>query len=186
VSVEMKRHSTIVCFALLIFALAPAAHAEAGDAIAPNDVKGPTTWGGAANVTQLGRLYFSGQPDQAGLAAARGAGVDVVINLRAPGELDWDEKAAVEALGMEYHNVPIDGARFTTDAIERIDALVAADEERKVYLHCSSSNRVGGWLAIHLATRDGLDEEAALAVARRAGITKEAIEKGVHAYLEER
>ena len=70
-------------------------------------MEGPFAWGSANGVTKLRHLYFGGQPDAAGLAAARDQGIAVVINLRAPEELDWDEAATAEALGLAYYNVPI-------------------------------------------------------------------------------
>ena len=158
--------------------------AFAAEPIAPEDVKGPMAWGGVANVTQLRHLYFSGQPDRAGLEAARAAGVELIINLRAPAELDWDEPAAVRALGMEYHSVPVTGPAFEPAAFARIESLLAENEGRAIYVHCTSSNRVGGWLATHLVAKHGLSEEEALAVGRRAGITKSVIEERVHAFLE--
>ena len=49
-------------------------------------VEGPLAWGGLEDVRRYAHLYFAGQPDAAGLEAARQAGVSVVINLRAPSE----------------------------------------------------------------------------------------------------
>jgi protein tyrosine phosphatase (PTP) superfamily phosphohydrolase (DUF442 family) len=161
-----------------------AARAGAEPPITPDDVKGPMTWGAATRVTHLRHLYFADQPDAAGFEAAKQAGVLTVIDLRAPGERDWDERALVEGLGLAYYNVPVEGGAFDRAAFERIEALVAQAGPEPILLHCSSSNRVGGWLATHLVTRHGLSEEEALAVGRRAGITKEPIERSVEAYLE--
>jgi protein tyrosine phosphatase (PTP) superfamily phosphohydrolase (DUF442 family) len=181
---KISEHGTSARLLLVALGLALATAAVAAEPITPDDVKGPIAWGSASNVTQLRHLYFSGQPDQAGLEAARAAGVEVVINLRAPSELDWDEPAAVRALGLEYHSVPVTGPAFDPAAFARIESLLAENEDRTIYLHCSSSNRVGGWLATHLVAKHGMDEEEALAVGRRAGITKPAVEERVHAYLE--
>lgn len=171
-----RRLSTL---ALLIAALA--CHAES---IAPGDVEGPVTWGGVDNVTHLRHLWFAGQPDQAALERAKAEGVRVVISLRDPSEHAWDEKAAVESLGLTYYSVPVRGAEpFDAASFERIEALVAEHRDGQVLIHCSSSNRVGGWLATHLASRHGLSVEEALAVGRRAGITKEGIEQAVRDYL---
>jgi protein tyrosine phosphatase (PTP) superfamily phosphohydrolase (DUF442 family) len=158
----------------------------AADATAPEDVQGPLAWGGVSNVTHLGKLWFAGQPDRAGLEAARAAGVEVVINLRAPSELDWDEKSAVEELGMSYHNVPVTGPRFDPVAFARIDELVEEHTGREILFHCSSSNRAGGWLATHLVKKSGMSVNEALAVGRRAGITKEGIVARVRALVAER
>jgi protein tyrosine phosphatase (PTP) superfamily phosphohydrolase (DUF442 family) len=158
--------------------------ALAEEAITPADVEGPMAWGTATRVTHLSHLYFADQPDLAGFEAARVAGVTTVIDLRAPAEFEWDERAGVESLGLAYYNVPVAGETFDPAAFERIEALVEQHHDEPILIHCSSSNRVGGWLVTHLVTRHGMTREDALAVARRAGITKESIVARVEAYLD--
>jgi protein tyrosine phosphatase (PTP) superfamily phosphohydrolase (DUF442 family) len=155
----------------------------AGEPVTPEDVEGPYVWGSAKNVTRLGHLWFSAQPDAVGLAAARDAGVEVVIDLRDPSERGWDEALVVEGLGLVYHSVPVSGAAFDPEALARIQSLVEENAEEQILIHCSSANRVGGWLAVSLVENRGMTEEDALAVGRRVGITKPVIEKSVHVYL---
>jgi len=173
----------VASFAWLLL-VAPEAAAQA--AIAPDDVEGPFAWGAATRVTHLRHLYLADQPDRAGFERARQAGVTTVIDLRAPGERDWDEQPVVEALGLAYYDVPVTGPDFDANAFERIEALVAARPDEPILIHCSTSNRVGGWLATHLVTRHGLSEADALAVGRRAGITRQEIVDRVVRYLEAR
>ena len=59
-----------------------------------------------SNVTHVGRLWFAGQPDAETLRKAKENGLRVVLNLRDPAESEWDERSAVEGLGMVYYNVP--------------------------------------------------------------------------------
>ncbi len=160
--------------------------ASAEHSVSPDDVKGPFAWGSAKHVTRFHHLYLADQPDAEGFAAAKAAGVVAVIDLRAPSERDWDEREVVEGLGLEYHNVPVTGDAFDPEAISRIEALVAKDHPREILVHCSSSNRAGGWLAVHLAMHHDLDVDEALAIGRRAGITKPVIEERVRAYLRAR
>jgi len=159
--------------------------ALAGEPISADEVEGPIAWGAAQKVTHLRHLWFADQPDAAGFEAARKAGVRVVVNLRPPSEMDWDEKAEVEKLGMSYYNVPVAGPRFEKSAFERIEQLVDQHEEQQILIHCSSSNRVGGWLATHLVREHGMSIEDALVVGRRAGITKEDVAERARAYLRE-
>lgn len=177
-SIHFRRLATTMLIALLAGwgQLAPAA-----EPISPADVKGPMTWGTAQKVTQSGDLFFADQPDRAGLEQARDAGVRVVINMRAPSELDWDEAAAAAELGLDYFNVPISGASFDPASIARIDALVDAHQGQKILLHCSSSNRAGGWLATHLIA-GGMSSDEAIDVGRRAGITKQVIVDSVETW----
>lgn len=171
-----------VLLAALLSITAACHHRE----ILPEEVEGPFTWGGVENVTRLHHLWFSGQTDAAALERARAEDVEVVINLRDPSEHPWDEKSAAEALGMTYYNVPVrKGEPFDPAAFQRIEALVEKHHEQQVLLHCSSSNRAGGWLATHLVGKHGMPVDAALAVARRSGITKGAIEKNVRLYVAE-
>ena len=153
-------------------------------AISLEEVEGHFRWGGVDNVTHLRHLWFSGQPDQAALERAKAEGIGVVVNLRDPSEHEWDEKSAVEALGMTYYNVPVQGGRpFDRSAFERIVALVEQHDDQQVLVHCASSNRVGGWLVTHLADVHGMSLDEALVVGRRTGITKPAIEENVRRYL---
>lgn len=168
----------------LAWMLLAATQAAAQPAIGPDDVEGPFAWGAAKRVTHLRHLYFADQPDAEGFELARQAGVTAVIDLRAPGERDWDERSVVEALGLAYESVPVAGPDFEVAAFERIEALVAARPGEPILIHCSTSNRVGGWLATHLVTRHGLSEPSALAVGRRAGITRQEIVDRVGRYLE--
>ncbi|NNL57365.1 MAG: hypothetical protein HKO71_06410 [Pseudomonadales bacterium] len=166
--------------------MAACAHIEEHD-IAPADVSPAQSWGQAKNVTQLKHLYFADQPDAAALEIAREKGVVAVINLRNPSEMNWDEQAAVEGLGMKYYNIPLLTAAPTFDpaVVAQIEAAVAAQHHAPVLLHCSSSNRVGAWLAIHLADKHQMDQEQALAVARKAGLTKQGLEDRVKRYWQQ-
>ena len=169
---------------LLALALLIASGVRAADPVSPSEVEGPLTWGSAEKVTHLRHLWFADQPDAAGLAMAREAGVAVVINLRHPSELDWDEASAATALGLQYYSVPVTGKGFEPEAFARIDALVAEHADEQILIHCSSSNRVGGWLATHLVTKHGMSVDDSLAVGRRAGITKDGIVTRVREYVE--
>lgn len=164
---------TIFAFALVAGLAAPAA---AGAPIGPADIEGPYTWGSASNVTHVRHLWFSGQPDKQGFEVAKTNGVRVVINLREHSELDFDEQAIVESLGLTYYNVPIPTAGpFPPQALDRIEELVRTHADGQILLHCLSSNRVGGWLATHFVRKHGMSVDDALAIGKKTGITKDAI-----------
>ncbi len=171
-----------ILFALTI-ALTTTHCATASQPITPADVAGPVTWGAATNVTHLRHLWFAGQPDQEALERAKERGVAVVINLRDPSEHDWDEKKAAEDLGLTYYNVPMaKSGSFSPEAVDRIEALVKTHHGEPTLIHCSSGNRAAGWLAVHLVEQHEMTVDDALAVGKRAGITKTAIETKVRAY----
>jgi protein tyrosine phosphatase (PTP) superfamily phosphohydrolase (DUF442 family) len=148
-------------------------------------VSEPVSWGAAESVTRVSRLWFAGQPDPAGFEAARDSGVGLVINLREPDELDWDEAAAVESLGMSYASVPIPRqGPLPASALEEIELLVKEHPDEQVLVHCASGQRAAGWLATHMVSRHGMETEPALDVARRAGMTSSGMEQRVRDYIE--
>ncbi len=58
-------------------------------------------------------IATAGQPTDEGLEAVQKAGFKVVLNLRTEQEGSLDEKPKVEALGMEYFNIPIGREGFS-------------------------------------------------------------------------
>lgn len=174
-----------LCFQLVILLgfLTACSHTEK-HGITASDLSAPQTWGQAQRVSSLKHLYFSDQPDLEALKTASEKGVVAVINLREPDEITWDESAAVEALGMKYYNIPLvtDSASFDHNVILQIEAAVAEQGHAPVLLHCSSSNRVGAWLAVHLADKHKMDKEQAIDIGRKAGMTKQELEDRVKLY----
>lgn len=168
---------------LLILAVDIAASA-AGRTVSPEDVTGPLVWGTADRVMSLGSLRIGGQPDRAGMRAAREAGVAVVIDLREQGETTFDGSAVASEEGLEYHRVPIvRGRSFSADVFARIDALVDAAGDRIVFVHCAAGPRAAAWLAAHLVERDGLAIEEAMAIAERAGLAGVGPRAAIETYL---
>ena len=171
---------------LLVSFLTACSHTEK-HGITAADVSAPQAWGQAQRVTSLKHLYFSDQPDLEALKTASEKGVVAVINLREADEITWDESAAVEALGMQYFNIPLvtDSTSFDQAVILQIEAAVASQGHAPVLIHCASSNRVGAWLAIHLADKHKMDKEQALDIGRKAGMTKKDLEDRVRLYWDQ-
>lgn len=115
-------------------------------------------------------LYVGGQPDPAQLQALASQGVTTVIDLRGGGEdRGYPEADRVQALGLRYVALPITGAAAITPANARALQQALDTSQGPVLLHCASGNRVGALLAL-LAHERGLDEEAAVAEGRAAGL----------------
>lgn len=151
-----------------------------------DEVQGPFVWGSADNVTRVRHLWLARQPDEAGLRAAKDHGVTLVLDLRAPGERDWDEAAVAKAVGLQYENIPIaEKGPFSEEALSQIEAAVEAHPSDQILIHCSSGNRAAAWLTTHLVRRHGMRFDEALAIGRRAGITKPEIEAKTAAALGE-
>lgn len=120
--------------------------------------------------TPTDQLVTGGQPSQADLLQLKHAGITKVVNLRGPNEdIPFDERAEVEALGLEYVSLPISGAVDVTSANARkLHDLLASDE--KIFLHCASGNRVGALLAIRAHLIEGKPIDESLELGRAAGL----------------
>lgn len=125
-------------------------------------------------------LVTGGQPSQAQLAQAASA-IQTVINLRAAGEDGFDAASQVEALGMRYVSIPIQGAADVTEANARLlDG--ALSEGGVTLLHCASGNRVGALLALRAFYVEGAPPAEALDVGRGGGLTS--LEQAVKEHFE--
>ena len=72
------------------------------------------------------RLFRGAQPTEAALKSLWGAGVRTVISLRDDNDLGFDERKAVESLGMPWVNVPIKDGSFFTQSRRIPDAAIQA------------------------------------------------------------
>lgn len=95
-----------------------------------------------------------------------------VIDLRTEREGTAAAAARAQALGIDYHNVPIAGEAVDPDAVNTVAALIAAAQGGPVLLHCASGNRAGMiWGAVQVRAGRSLDEvqERLAAVPMRSG-----------------
>jgi protein tyrosine phosphatase (PTP) superfamily phosphohydrolase (DUF442 family) len=127
---------------------------------------------GVPNACQLlPTVVTGGQPTAAHLAAFKGAGGQVVLDLRDPMEpRPLDEAATVASLGMEYVNVPVGGCTLTDATLDRVLGVLRQAGDRLVMVHCASGNRVGGALLPYLMLDEGMEEEDAVGQAMRVGL----------------
>lgn len=118
------------------------------------------------------RLLCAGQPDAQGFQQAAQAGVKAVLNLRPDAEMDWDEAALLQQLGLEYMQIPVAShADLSQGNARKLNAWLASHQDETVLVHCASSNRVGALLALGAAL-EGADTASALELGRQAGLTK--------------
>ncbi len=98
-------------------------------------------------------------------------GYETFISLRLPSEkgTGWEPAVAAD-LGVTFINLPIKGGAGITEANARALATLLADTERPIALYCGSSNRVGSLYGLAKFYVDGLAPQAALEVARGAGM----------------
>jgi len=127
---------------------------------------------GVVNACQaLPNVVTGGQPTAQQLEALGQAGGGVVLDIRDPMEpRPFDEKATVERLGMTYINVPISPGATGDAKLEKILSVLRENQDRPVFFHCGSGNRVGGAMIAHLMLDHGVPEEEAVDQAMQIGL----------------
>ena len=145
---------------------------EAGHKIA--SLKAPKLW----------HMSFSGQPSKKDLMEAKAKGYEVVINLRSPDELDYDEKVVSKELGLEYYNGPLLNAQKEIDpyAVITLEQIHKKTHHQKQLIHCSSGNRAAAWFAVHQIVKHFKHAEDAIRASEKLGITKEPIREKVRRF----
>lgn len=131
----------------------------------------PCTVPGMKNCTRTGDMIIGSQPSPEALEALAGQGVTTIVTTRGEGEIDWDERAAVEALGMRFVSIPMPSpvTTITDEQVAQIDAVLDS-MAGPVLLHCGSGNRVSGLWAAWLAAEHDVPPEEALRLAALAGM----------------
>ena len=116
-------------------------------------------------------ITAAGQPDAEQLALFAAAGYVAVVDLRGEAEnRGLDEAAAVEGLGLDYVNLPINDADAVSwDNAAKLEEILSS-YDGPVLVHCGSGNRVGALLAL-AQSKNGAGDEDALAYGRSAGMT---------------
>ena len=101
------------------------------------------------NALVHGSLLLGGQPTPEHLAEAAQAGYRTILYTRGLDEIDWDEKAEVEKLGMRWIALPIANAgELTQENALRFAEIVGDEQLHPMMVHCGSGNRVGALFAL--------------------------------------
>lgn len=130
------------------------------------------------------KICTGGQPTLEQLAELKAGGIRAVLNLRRPAEkqtprpgaepLAYDaaaEAAQAERLGLRYFNIPVDPEAPTDAQVDEFLRILADRENRPLFIHCSSANRVGAFWMIRRVLVDEWSLEEAEAEARRIGLS---------------
>jgi uncharacterized protein (TIGR01244 family) len=127
----------------------------------------------------------AGQPTVEELSDLKADGIRAVLNLRVPTEHDAaGEAAAVRELGMNYFNIPVDGANIGDGQVEEFLSLTDDESNQPMFIHCGSANRVGAFWMIRRAIRDGWSVSDAEAEADEIGLTSAALKDFALQYIE--
>jgi uncharacterized protein (TIGR01244 family) len=126
---------------------------------------------GMENCAKTGDVLIGSQPTEAALETLAAQGYKTVVTTRAEGEIDWDEQAKVESLGMRFVRIPMPSpvTEISDDQVAQLDAVLSGGAGPTV-LHCGSGNRVSGLWAVWLAADRGLAPSEALRLAALAGM----------------
>ncbi|MEM9412863.1 MAG: hypothetical protein AAGA30_17255 [Planctomycetota bacterium] len=141
------------------------------------------TLGTANNVHRAGKLYFAGQFSPTDVEIIKQEKFKRVITLRTNGEIDWDEKSAIEEAGIEFSIVSFQSPQALNDQVfDKIRKLLK-DSDTKTLLHCGSANRVGGaWLPFRVLD-EKVDVDTATKEAKEIGLRSEAIKRKALDYI---
>jgi len=117
-------------------------------------------------------MLIGSQPTPEGLSRARDAGVKLVVNLRPEDTQSFDERSVVEAMGLTYVSIPFTATTLADSHVATFRKLLAdTPPEQRILLHCSTGNRAAALWALHEIADLGVTPEAAVARARRLGLT---------------
>lgn len=117
----------------------------------------------------MNNISTSGTIGSKGFLALSDDGFDIIIDARTPPEGTAAEQKQVEALGMQYFNLPIDGRSIPQARVTALAKILAQNKGKKILLHCVSANRAGGLWAEYQISH-GTDVKAALAQGRKIGM----------------
>jgi LysM repeat protein len=111
-----------------------------------------------------GQLLRGGRPDAVAVACLAAAGVDVLVDQRAPQEVDYDEAGVAALLGVEYINlgIPDDTAPSPSTLRAWIDTVNSRLAKGKTVLvhDRAGRGRMGFWDAVFAMLRGASAQEA--------------------------
>jgi len=113
------------------------------------------------------------QPTDAGFGSLATFGIKTVLDLRDEEDRSRDEKKLVQALGMHYVTVPMQG--MTTPSDKQIKSALKVLEDPNawpVFVHCKrGADRTGAVIACYRIKNDGWNSKKALEEARGFGMS---------------
>ncbi len=127
-------------------------------------------------------LAAAGQPTPEALRQLKAQGFRTVVNLRTEAEGTKDEEEIVKGLELRYVSVPLTAETISLEQVQALAKVLDDPEAAPVLLHCASSNRVGGVLAV-IEGLGGKSLEEAEAAGRRAGLRSQAMVEAVRRLL---
>jgi protein tyrosine/serine phosphatase len=134
----------------------------------------PQTCAGVGNFHQLnGAVYRGAQPSAQGFQSLAHLGVKTIVDLRESGGRAVNEKKIVEAAGMKYINIPMDGHAAPTESqVVHLLALLNDNASGPVFVHCRrGADRTGTIMACYRISHDHWENQKALDEAKANGMS---------------
>ena len=128
---------------------------------------------GVRNFHQINdHVYRGAQPTAQGFQSLSAMGIKTIIDLREPGGRSRAEQKLVEADGMRYISIPLDGLAAPSDAnVAKLLALFENNSAGPVFIHCRrGADRTGTICACYRIAHDGWTNDKALGEARSFGM----------------
>lgn len=132
--------------------------------------------GGITKIFSAQTYWIGPQPTESDLGELKKAGVRTIVNLRPAPELKYDERKAVESLGMQYVHIPITPASLKIADVDAFIETLASPNSGQVFVHCASNNRAGAMWAMFRNRHQAVPIDSAIAEARFVGMTAPALE----------
>ncbi len=129
---------------------------------------------GVENFHQVSATIYRGaQPTALGFQNLSKLGVKTVIDLRETDGRSAQEKQMVEAAGMRYINIPLQGMSAPSDAdVQKVLGLFNDKSMGPVFIHCRrGADRTGTMVACYRISHDGWDNAKALHEAKSNGMS---------------
>ena len=104
-----------------------------------------------------------------GITELEQLGFSAIIDLRTPAEGTESERAAAEATGLRYTNLPVGKEAPTMEQVRRFGTLIEDPTNHPVLVHCRSGNRVGTLWALYRIS-EGVPLEIAIEEGRAIGM----------------
>jgi len=97
------------------------------------------------------RLGTAGQPAESQFRTVREAGFEAVVNLALPTSDNAlaNEGSIVTSLGMSYVHIPVDFKAPTSSDFRAFCGVMAALDERRVFVHCAANKRVSAFVFLY-------------------------------------
>lgn len=118
-------------------------------------------------------IYRGAQPSREGFHSLASLGVKTVIDLRNSGGNSAEERKVVEANGMHYVSMPLDGFMApSTVQVSKLLALLNDQSAGPLFVHCRrGADRTGTIVALYRITHDHWDNRKALDEAAADGMS---------------